>query len=274
MILPILLEKTRLLPVYVVGMGSHERQRDISRPEGFRDYQILYCTGGAGILEIEGKSYEIKRGDAFFFRPDIPHSYHATEEVWQTKWVVFAGNAVDALLEYMGFGKSEVFSIPRPEEMELQRQSLFELFQSDDAEKEIKTSLLMYKLLIQMGEYKNHTVRFGGMSAHEKYEKLTPVLSMMQEKYREDLSLSDMAAVIGVTPNHLCRLFQQVYDTTPLKYLTHLRLSRAKQYLSFTNHKIFEISALVGFKDSGYFAAVFKKAEGMTPEAYRRVHML
>ena len=61
MILPILLEKTRLLPVYVVGMGSHERQRDISRPEGFRDYQILYCTGGAGILEIEGKSYEIKR---------------------------------------------------------------------------------------------------------------------------------------------------------------------------------------------------------------------
>lgn len=275
MILPILLNKTRLLPIYVVGIGGHDYQRDISRPEGFGNYQILYCTGGAGVLEIEGKSYEIKRGDAFFFRPGIPHSYHATEGVWQTKWVVFAGSAVEDILEYLGFGKSEVFTLPRLEDFEIQVQGLWELFECDDPEKEVKTSLLMYKLLIQVGEYKNHTVRLGGMTPHEKYEKLHPVLAMMQERYREDLSLTDMAEVIGVTTNHLCRLFQQVYDTTPLKYLTHLRLSVAKEYLSSPkNNKIKDVAALVGFKDPSYFCAVFKKAEGVTPETFRKMNVL
>lgn len=273
MILPVLLEKTRLLPIYVVGMGSHTSQRDISRPEGLANYQILYCTGGEGILKIEGKTHSIKRGDAFFFRPEVPHSYHSPDGGWQTKWVVFDGNAVANVLEYLGFGNSEVFSLHRLEDMEIRMQELSDLFWCNDPETEIKTSLLMYKLLIRIGEYKNQTVRLGGMTNHEKYEKLHPVITMMQERYHEDLSLNDMAESIGVTCAHLCRLFHQVYDTTPMKYLTHLRLSMAKRYLSSSpEHKVKEIAAMVGFKDAGYFAAVFKKEEGITPDAFRRLH--
>lgn len=273
MILPILLDKTRLLPIYVVRMGSHVSQRDISRPEGLADYQILYCTGGEGVLEIEGKTHHIRRGDAFFLRPDIPHSYRSPEGGWQTKWVVFNGNAVADILEYLGFGTSEVFFLHRLEDMEIWMQELADLFWCNDPETEIKTSLLMYKLLIRMGEYKNQTVRLGGMTNHEKYKKLHPVITMMQEKYQEDLSLNDMAQCIGVTCAHLCRLFHQVYDTTPMKYLTHLRLSMAKRYLSSSpEHKVKEIASMVGFKDPGYFAAVFKKEEGIPPETFRRLH--
>ena len=94
------------------------------------------------------------------------------------------------------------------------------------------TSLLMYKLLIQVGEYKNHTVRLGGMTPHEKYEKLHPVLAMMQERYREDLSLTDMAEVIGVTTNHLCRLFREETGFTVGEYILQQRLLLAAALLT------------------------------------------
>ncbi len=273
MILPILLNRTKLLPIYVVGMGGHEHQERIIRRCGFQGYQLLYCTGGSGILKIENTEHEIKRGDAFFFRPDIPHEYYPVEAPWLTKWIVFMGNAVEDIIDYMGFGKSEVFSLHSLEDFDIQVSAMSDMFWCDDPDKEIKTSMLMYKLLIKMGECRNSAPQPSGMTQNEKYEKLSPVIEMLKTRYQEDLGLDDMAETIGVTTNHLCRLFHQVYDTTPLKYLTHLRLNMAKYYLcSPKNLKVKEVAAAVGFKDPSYFCAVFKKAEGMTPDDFRRVN--
>ncbi len=273
MILPILLNRTKLLPIYVVGMGGHTHQDRVVRPCGFQSYQILYCTGGSGILKIEKEEHKIEVGDAFFFRPDVPHEYYPIEEPWQVRWVVFAGNATENLSDYLGFGKSEVFRLHNLEDFDMQVNAMSDMFWCDDPDKEIKTSMLMYKLLIKVGECRNRLPQPSGMSQNERYEKLSPVIEMLKTHYPEDLSLSDMAAVIGVTTNHLCRLFHLVYDTTPLKYLTHLRLNMAKHYLcSPENRKIKDIAATVGFKDPSYFCAVFKKAEGMTPDDFRRIN--
>ncbi len=273
MILPILLNRTKLLPVYVIGIGGHKSQDPIDRPCGFQGYQLLYCTGGSGVLRIENQEHEIARGDAFFFRPDIPHEYYPEEEPWSVRWVVFAGNAVEDIITYLGFGNSEVFHIRDLENFDIQVSTMSDMYWCEDPDKEIKTSMLMYKLLIKMGECRNNTAKPSGMSKNEKFEKLRPVIEMLKTRYREDIGLREMAAVIGVTSNHLCRLFQQVYDTTPLKYLTHLRLNMAKYYLcSSENFKVREVAAAVGFKDPSYFCAVFKKAEGITPEDFRRIN--
>lgn len=273
MILPMLLNRTKLLPVYVTGIGESKNQRRIVRPCGFQSYHILYCKDGKGILKIENKEYEIGRGDVFFFRPDIPHEYYPTEEPWQTRWVIFSGNSISDIIDYMDFGNSEVFSLPSLTDFDLQINALSDMFWCSDLNKEIKTSMLMYKLLIKMDEYRNRTQNSGGMTKHEKYEKLSPVIDMLNTNYHQDLSLEDMANVIGVTTNHLCRLFNQVYGITPLKYLTQLRLNMAKHYLSSPQiMRIKDIAPAVGFKDTSYFISVFKKTEGMTPDEFRRIN--
>lgn len=273
MILPILLNKTRLLPIYVVGMGGQEHQERVIRRCGFQCYQILYCTGGGGELKIENKEYQIRRGSAFFFRPDVPHEYYPVEEPWTVKWIIFTGSAVENIIDYMGLGKSEVFHLNSLEDFDIQVSALSDMFWCDDPNKEIKTSMLLYKLLIKVGECRNTVPQSSGLSQNDKYEKLSPVIEMLKNRYQEDLGLDDMAQVIGVTTNHLCRLFNQVYGTTPLKYLTHLRLNMAKYYLcSPKNLKVKEVAAAVGFKDPSYFCAVFKKAEGMTPDDYRSLN--
>lgn len=273
MLLPILLSKTKLLPLYVVGMGFKEEQGEISRPCGFPGYQILYCTGGSGIFKADGHEYKIEEGDAFFFRPDIPHEYYPVSKPWKTNWIVYMGNAAENIADYLGLGGATVFSVHDLQDFDVQMHSLSDMFWCDDPDKEIKTSCLVYRLLIKVGEYCNSEPQTGGMTQNEKYEKIGPVIELMKTQYKEDLSLDSMAAVINVTTNHLCRLFNQVYGITPLKYLTHLRLNMAKYYLcSPDNLKVKEVAAAVGFHDPSYFCAVFKKAEGMTPDEFRKIN--
>ena len=273
MILPMLLSKTKLLPIYVLGMGVKEHQEPISRPSGYPGYQLLYCTRGKGRFLIGEKEYVIGKGDAFFFRPNVPHEYHAQNDKWSTRWVVFTGNAVQDLMDYMDFGNYEVFRINNFEEFDMQMDAMSDMFWCDAPDKEIKTSMLMYKMIVKMGECRNDRTGQSGLSQNDKYEKLVPIIDLIKSRYREDLGLNDMADAIGVSPNHLCRLFNQVFQTTPLKYLTHFRLNMAKYYLcSPKNLKVKQIADAVGFNDSSYFCAVFKKAEGMTPDEFRKVN--
>lgn len=273
MILPILLNKTRLLPIYVVGIGMKENQYEIVRKCGFPNYQILYCTEGSGIFRTGDRDYTINKGDAFFFRPDIPHEYRPTTEPWATKWIVFSGSAAGNISDYLGFGNTEVFSLRSLRDFDMQVDALYDMFWCDDPDKEIKSSCMMYRLIIKMGECIGNAPKAGGMTQNEKYEKISAVTELMKTRYKDDLSLDCMAATIGVTTNHLCRLFNQVYGTTPLKYLTQLRLNMAKYYLSSPkNLKVKDIAEAVGFHDASYFCAVFKKSEGMTPDDFRKIH--
>lgn len=273
MILPILLNKTKMLPFYVNGIGLKEQQQDICRPNGLPVYQILYCTEGCGTFTAGGHTYKIKEGDAFFFRPNVPHEYHPVSKEWKTKWISFSGNSVESVTDYIGIGDTAVFSLHSVQDFDVLTNSLSDMFWCDDPDKEIKTSCMMYKIMVKIGECYNNAPQPGGMTQNEKFEKISPVIELMKTHYAEDLSLDGMAESIGVTANHLCRLFNQVYDTTPLKYLTHLRLNMAKYYLcSHRTVKIKEVATNVGFNDASYFCAVFKKAEGMTPDEYRKIN--
>ena len=274
MILPMLFTKTKLLPVYVIRMGVKEDQYDIVRKEGFPGYQILYCTEGSGIFCAEGHEYKIGEGDAFFFRPNVPHEYHPVKKPWKTKWITYAGSAAEGIADYLGLGKTAAFSLEKPCNFDMLVNSMSDMIEGDDPDKEIKISCMLYKIIIKIGEFSSRAPRSGGMNQNEKYKKIAPVVEMIKERFSEDLSLDAMAGCIGVTANHLCRLFNQVYGTTPLKYLTQMRLNMAKNYLcSAEGLKVREVAKSVGFHDASYFCAVFKRLEGMTPDEFRKINM-
>ena len=52
-------------------------------------------------------------------------------------------------------------------------------------------------------------------------------------------------------------------------YLLNVRVEHAQRLLLQTNMLVFEVGNAAGFRNPRYFTAVFKKATGMTPTAYR-----
>lgn len=85
----------------------------------------------------------------------------------------------------------------------------------------------------------------------------------------EDLTLNFVASKVNVSPNHLSALFSQKTGQPFIKYLTDVRMNRAKELLKCTNKRSGEISEEVGYKNPHYFSYLFKKHQGCTPMQYR-----
>ena len=104
----------------------------------------------------------------------------------------------------------------------------------------------------------------------ERYERIKPVLEYMRQNLSETIRLEALAKQCNVSAAHFCRLFRQITGTTPVQYLTTLRLHQAAALLRRTDRSISQIAEEVGFDDVGYMSRCFKKQFGMTPTQVKR----
>ncbi len=97
------------------------------------------------------------------------------------------------------------------------------------------------------------------------------------KKYIDEHSASPLTNVhiakhFGYHPYYLGNVFATEERETLHKYIMDARVKKAKEKLSFTEKPISLIAAEMGFKDSSYFSAFFKKISGMTPKEYRKLY--
>lgn len=91
----------------------------------------------------------------------------------------------------------------------------------------------------------------------------------MLEHFKENISLETIAEQLGLSPGYFSRIFHKYTGERFVDYLTHVRISNAKNMLRTSNHKVYEISYLVGYDNPTYFSRMFKKETGMSPYAYK-----
>lgn len=107
--------------------------------------------------------------------------------------------------------------------------------------------------------------------ANNKYDTIVnEVYKYVDDNYAmEDLSLNQIASVVNFSPSHLSMVFSQETGITLIKYITDVRMNKAKELLKCTSKRSSEISTLVGYQDPHYFSYLFKKTQGITPTDYR-----
>lgn len=98
------------------------------------------------------------------------------------------------------------------------------------------------------------------------------VVRYMEQYYREDISLSELAATFFVVPTYLARRFKEKKSCTVMQYLEDIRLRKARELLENSRMSIQEVALLVGYKDQNYFARSFRKVYGMSPREYRNLN--
>ena len=88
----------------------------------------------------------------------------------------------------------------------------------------------------------------------------------------QPLTNMQIAKRFGYHPYYLGNVFLSEEGITLHKYIMDARVKNAKEKLSFTEKPISVISSEMGFKDSSYFSAFFKKVTGTTPKEYRKLY--
>lgn len=91
----------------------------------------------------------------------------------------------------------------------------------------------------------------------------------IEKHYMEDIALQDVAEEMNYSDAYFCKLFKQCFDKSFVTYLTDFRVDKAKEMLADIVINIKDISMKVGYRDSNYFAKVFKRVVGVTPSEYR-----
>lgn len=94
-------------------------------------------------------------------------------------------------------------------------------------------------------------------------------IGFIYSNYSKDITLDFIAKKIFITPGYLSQLFKQETGINFLDFLNQHRIQKAKEYLTSSFLKNYEISDKVGFKDEKYFSQVFKRYTGLTPTQYR-----
>jgi AraC-like DNA-binding protein len=114
--------------------------------------------------------------------------------------------------------------------------------------------------------------RHGKAAPHSNLRARAPrvvalALDYLAENFSEDISLAELAALVGVDRFHLLRAFRRCLGLPPHLYQTQLRLRHAKQ-LMLAGEPPSMAAVAAGFADQSHLIRKFKAAYGVTPGQY------
>lgn len=257
------------LPFRLRGIGVAHTQEPIRRPHGYPQHQwILVRSGRLRVSVAQGE--EVARpGDGFYLWPDEPHAYAAEGGPAVVDWMGFDGSGVGDALAGGPLTRSGVFRLTGAESVDNAFTRTWAAASQPGATGP-RLSACVYDLLMALTDEAAVT---GGTSAAAGLGRLQPVLSALAHRPAHPWDVDSLAALLGVTPQHLGRLFHRTLGQSPLAYLGRLRLNRALQLLvERPDLRVHEVGAAVGYPDPNYFIRLFRHREGRTPGEFRVLH--
>ena len=92
------------------------------------------------------------------------------------------------------------------------------------------------------------------------------------KNYNKKFNLKDIAYASCFSVNHLLRTFKAVYGISPYKFLSNVKLEKAKRFLEEGRYQIADISFLIGFNSISSFIRLFKSVFNITPLKYKHFY--
>ena len=100
-------------------------------------------------------------------------------------------------------------------------------------------------------------------------ERIQRGVDYIETRLDQDVALSDVAKVAGISQWHFQRIFHALTGETLKTYIRSRRLTGSLERLLDTDLRVLDIAIMAGFESQEAFARAFKKAFGLTPQQYR-----
>ncbi len=152
---------------------------------------------------------------------------------------------------------------------------IFETMQQKSAGYELASIGLIWQLFGQLLQEHAYTVTDPAIRRNEKStEQIKSVLNYIRKNFASPLTLSELAAVLNMSPEHFCRLFHSIIGKSPIDYVNYYRIECACELLCTSCKSITDVAYSCGFNDLSYFNRMFKKYKKATPGCYRNTFLI
>jgi AraC-like DNA-binding protein len=247
-------------------------------------YHLVCFTGGEGSHAIDFTKFPVAEGQIYFMTPGQVHSWNF--ETMPDGYVInfsenflksflLSSNYLDRFSFFSGNCEDSVVQLNSP-----LKEKVYALFEDmvsryvNHAEKDpdlLRTQLLQLFLLVQSG-VETHRERLAIPS--QKQQLVTNWRRLIEQHYKTLRRPSEYAELLFVTPNHLNALCQDLLGRSAGEMIRDRVLLEAKRLLTNADMTATEIAYELNFQDNSYFNRFFKKYEGLTPDEFRKTHIM
>lgn len=268
--IPAFSEEVATLPFYVqeVGLTVAQSQYYVKR-SNLKSLMMTVIISGAVKINYNDNIHICHPGDAMWIDCMKPHSFSLAPGTENAR-IYYVHMYGSGALEYFRF-----FNQCAPEghlkfesinSISYYFQKLLILYkhQNRDYYNDLQASALLNTMCCDFIE----NVYTDTLSEMPEY--IRKIRKHLDTHYMDTITLDSLSQKFYLSSSYIQKKFKQYIGMSPSEYLLNTRISNAKKFLRFNAKTIETISLEVGFKDSSYFIAQFKKIEGITPKEYRK----
>lgn len=251
--------------LFAQGPGYRSRRR-----RGTQDWLLTFTIGGQGRYRCAGQEFGCAAGDAMLLHPGAPHDYGTEPTVgrWDFYWAHFLPRPAWTtwlLWDELAPGLSQV-RVGDPTATGRIAAAfdrlLCDVIGPEPWGERLAENALEEAILL-IAQAHNRSAR------RVADPRVSQVIQELNRRYREPLTVADLAATVHLSPSRLAHLFREATGEAPIQMLLHLRLRQAARLLEFSTLGVAEIAAEVGFESPFYFSRQFRRQFGVSPAAYR-----
>lgn len=249
--------KNKIVDVSVKQLNGHVEEH------WHEFYEIELILSGSGIYTIDGIDYKITENRLFLMSPS---SFHAIDFTSDTNIINFmfvsdVGNC-DFLCRLFSEAPHIAMTLSATDT------ALFRTLALDM----IKNNYVPYLISALNFLLGKCLLCYSPEPLTLKNAQMKYALLYIQNHFREDISLDDVARVAHYSQNYFGNKFKEYMGVSLKTYITNLRFSLAEKLLTRTTLPVSEICFSCGFPDYSNFMYYFKKKYGITPRQYRAKH--
>jgi AraC-like DNA-binding protein/quercetin dioxygenase-like cupin family protein len=265
---------------FQVEVFDANRHFSVKYPHRHDFFEVLYLLKGSGYHVIDANKYEIKPPCIFFMSPGQAHKLELSNDIegyifiFTADFYLLNRSNQNSLIEFPFFYTIHQDNPPLLLENEsdirfletLFRQGLAEISHTSESIPEMLRSILDLILATCSARYpisENLLNKGKGQMLVKRF------FHLVEENNQKNLSLSDYAKMIGITPNHLTQTVKLLTGKTSSQIVKAKQLLEIKRLLVHTNLNVSEIANQLNFEDQSYFTKSFKRETGITPLQYR-----
>ena len=237
-----------------------------------KSWHVLhYILYGKGTFSLGNREYKLSRGQVFYIPPGTsPHYYPDKNMPWTYVWMGLDGTLAGRYLTEIGLNEQN--PIWRDDaDLSLCREfsELADRFSYGGGKLNLDCFSVALKIIWEMTQ--RHT---DGRTLSVKECHINEAKEYIANNYQFALTVKQIADSLGLAPNYLANIFDQVLGISPKQYLISYRIDKACELLLMTDLPVAEIAARVGYTDPFYFATAFRKERKQSPREYRKSNKL